>query len=198
MKKWELTIMLFLYETEHLVLRILKPDAAGAVLDFYLRDRDYFEQFEPDRLPQFYTINFQRNMLRFEYNAAVRLQSVRFYVSTKAEPDRIIGTVCFHNILKNVYSSCEIGYKFSSAYQHHGYATEALELVLGIIFRELRLHRVMAMVLPDNAPSIRLLERLGFVCEGISREHLLLHGVWADHAQYCLLERDYISSLQSQ
>lgn len=190
--------MLFAYETDRLVLRVLKPDAAGAVLDFYLRDRTYFEQFEPDRLPQFYTLNFQKGMLRFEYNSAVKLNSVRFYVALKSDPNHIIGTVCFHNIMKNVYSSCEIGYKFSSAYQHLGYATEAVEKVLDVIFGELRLHRVMAMVLPENAPSRLLLERLGFSYEGISREHLFLHGEWKDHAQYCLLEQDHISKRQSQ
>jgi ribosomal-protein-alanine N-acetyltransferase len=194
----ELTIMLFEYETDRLILRILKPDAAGSVLDFYLRDQAYFEQFEPDRLPQFYTMNFQRGMLRYEYNAAVKLSSVRFYAARKTEPNVLIGTVCFHNIQRAVYASCEIGYKFSSAYQHQGYASEAIEKVLEIIFCDLKLHRVMAMALPDNTPSTRLLERLGFTCEGISREHLLLHGVWRDHAQYCLLDHDYMSRRQSQ
>jgi ribosomal-protein-alanine N-acetyltransferase len=190
--------MLFEYETKRLFLRILTPDAAGAVLDFYLRDRAYFEKYEPDRLPQFYTPNFQKGMLRFEYNAAIKLNSVRFYVSLKSDPDYIIGTVCFHNILRNPYCSCEIGYKFSSAYQHHGYAAEAIAQVLDVIFGELKLHRVTAMVLPDNTPSSRLLERLGFVCEGISREHLLLHGIWTDHALYSLVDHDYASRRQSQ
>jgi ribosomal-protein-alanine N-acetyltransferase len=190
--------MLFEYETERQILRIVKPDAAGAVLDFFLRDKDYFEQFEPDRLPQFYTPNFQRGMLRFEYNAAVKMSSVRFYVSPKSNPGIMIGTICFHNIQRTVYSSCEIGYKFSRAFQHMGYATEAMEKVLEVIFCELKLHRVMAMVLPDNTASIRMLERLGFICEGISREHLMLHGEWRDHAQYCLLDHDYMSRRQSQ
>lgn len=190
--------MLFEYETDRLLLRILKPEAAGAVLDFYLRDRIYFEQYEPDRMPQFYTQNFQKSMLRFEYNAAIKLTSVRFYVSLKSDPDYIIGTVCFHNIQKNVYSSCEIGYKFSSAYQHLGYASEAVDKVLEVIFSDIQLHRVMAMVLPNNFASIRMLERLGFEKEGISRDHLFLHGSYKDHAQYCLLEQDYISRIQSQ
>lgn len=190
--------MLFVYETNRLILRVPKPDAAAAVLDFYLRDRAYFEQFEPDRPNQFYTLNFQKAMLRFEYNAAIKLHSVRFYVFSKSTPDRVIGTICFRNIQSSVYSSCEIGYKFSTDSQHQGYATEAMEKVLDIIFDDLQLHRVMAMVLPDNIPSIRLLVRLGFLCEGISREHMQLQGVWRDHAQYCLLASDHISRGHSQ
>lgn len=190
--------MLFSYETDRLILRILKPEAAPTVLDFYLRDRALFEQYEPDRMPQFYSINFQKSALRFEYNAAVKLQSVRFYVFPKEQPDLIIGTVCFHNIRPSSHSSCEIGYKFSSFCHHQGYATEALHKVLEIIFLDLQLHRVMAWVIPENQPSIRLLERLGFCSEGLCRDYLLMHGRWVDHRQYSLLAPDYISSRQSQ
>ena len=60
--------MLFAYETERLLLKIIKPDQADAVLDFYMRDKELFEKFEPDRMPNFYTRQFQRQMLLFEYN----------------------------------------------------------------------------------------------------------------------------------
>ena len=59
--------MLFAYETERLLLKIIKPDQADAVLDFYMRDKELFEKFEPDRMPNFYTRQFQRQMLLFEY-----------------------------------------------------------------------------------------------------------------------------------
>lgn len=39
--------MLFAYETERLLLKIIKPDQADAVLDFYMRDKELFEKFEP-------------------------------------------------------------------------------------------------------------------------------------------------------
>ena len=40
--------MLFAYETERLLLKIIKPDQADAVLDFYMRDKELFEKFESD------------------------------------------------------------------------------------------------------------------------------------------------------
>ena len=36
--------MLFAYETERLLLKIIKPDQADAVLDFYMRDKELFEK----------------------------------------------------------------------------------------------------------------------------------------------------------
>lgn len=192
--------MLFEYETNRLILKILKPDAAPLVLDFYLRDRELFERFEPDRVPQFYTVSYQKNILKCEYNLAFKLSNIRFYVFLKGCPNTIIGTVCFHNIVPNLYSSCEVGYKFSSAFHHQGYASEAIEKGIDIMFSELGLHRIMAWVLPENQPSIRLLESLGFQRQGISREFLYMHGQWTDHAQYYLLSPapGYISSRQNQ
>ena len=51
--------MLFAYETERLLLKIIKPDQADAVLDFYMRDKELFENFVADRMPIFYTRELQ-------------------------------------------------------------------------------------------------------------------------------------------
>lgn len=55
--------MLFDYETSRLRLKVVHADAADAVLDFYLRDKELFEKYEPDRMPNFYTLQYQRQML---------------------------------------------------------------------------------------------------------------------------------------
>ncbi len=190
--------MLLSYETSHLLLKVIHADAADAVLDFYLRDKELFERFEPDRMQNFYTLQYQRQVLVFEYNMAVQKKLFRFYIYEKDNLGRIIGTVCIHHIGYGYTSSCEVGYKFSSEVHHRGYATEALRRVMQLAFGELKLHRALAWVLPDNVASIRLLERVGFVREGISRDYLLLHGRWMDHVQYSMLETDYVPTWQSQ
>ena len=179
--------MLFAYETERLLLKIIKPDQADAVLDFYMRDKELFEKFEPDRMPNFYTRQFQRQMLLFEYNMAVQGTLFRFYVYEKEHPERIIGTICVHHITRGFSEQCEVGYKFSSAYHHRGYATESLRFIMDLVFRDLKLHRAMAWALPDNTASIRLLERVGFVYEGICHDYMMLNQKWRDHAQFCMI-----------
>ena len=179
--------MLYEYETERLIMRILRPDSAPKVLDFYMRDREIFERYEPDRMQDFYTIYHQKNLLKCEYNLAFKLQTVRYYVFRKEDPRTIIGTVCFHDIKKAFYCSCELGYKFSSAFWHYGYATEAIMKGLQVMFAETGMHRVNAWVLPENLPSIRLLERIGFEAEGICRGMLYMHGQWRDHIHYAIL-----------
>ena len=179
--------MNFTYETTRLIMRIVPPAEAQDVLEFYSGDRELFERYEGEHVPQFYTREFQKENLQQEYNMACKQVHVRFYVYLKESPAHIIGTVCFHNIQKILYSSCEVGYKFSRAYHHRGYATEALEKGIDIMFSELGLHRSMAWVGLDNTPSIQLLTSLGFQFEGINRERALLHNQWVDHAQYSLI-----------
>lgn len=183
--------MLFDYETSRLKLKIIHADSAEAVLDFYLRDKELFEQYEPDRMQNFYTLQYHRQMLIFEYNMTVQGRLYRFYIYEKSNPGRIIGTICVHNINRGYTGSCEVGYKFSSEVHRRGYASEALAKVMQLVFYDLKLHRAMAWVLPDNMASIRLLERVGFTREGISRGYLLLHGTWMDHLQYSMLESDF-------
>lgn len=187
--------MLLEYETKRLILKVLKPDQAPQVLDFYLRDKELFEKYEVDRLPEFYTAKFQKQVLAFEIKMMKQGSLYRYYIYRKENPEQIIGTISFHHISHGYFSSCEIGYKFSSAFHHRGFATEAIQKVAGLVFDELGLHRIVAWVQPDNIPSIRLLERAGFRREGVCRDYLKLHGEWKDHAQYSLLSSDYSSAI---
>ena len=47
--------MFFQYETPRLLLKVLRADCAPQVLDFYNRDKELFEMYEIDRVPDFYT-----------------------------------------------------------------------------------------------------------------------------------------------
>ena len=86
--------MFFEYETPRLLLKVLRADCAPQVLDFYNRDKELFEMYEIDRVPDFYTVKHLQKVLRYEYNMAVKSQLFRFYVFKKENPCRIIGTVC--------------------------------------------------------------------------------------------------------
>ena len=167
--------MFFEYETPRLLLKVLRADCAPQVLDFYNRDKELFEMYEIDRVPDFYTVKHLQKVLRYEYNMAVQSQ--------------LIGTVCIHNIAPAFYGSCEIGYKFSSEFHHMGYATEAVGFCTKLAFNELRMHKVTAVVHPGNVPSMKLLNRLGFVQEGLLRDYLMLHGKWCNHYIYGLVNK---------
>ena len=179
--------MNMVYQTERLILKILTPDYLRQVLEFQIRNKEQFERYEPTRPDNFYTLNHQQALLKCEFKLATNLSTVRFYVFRQEDPRTIIGTVCLHDILRMPYCYCEIGYKFDHAYQHQGYAREAVAKTLEIAFFDLNLHRVFARVIPDNLPSIQLLRALGFMEEGLEHGCTQIQGRWADHLRFALL-----------
>ena len=179
--------MKFTYETDRLILKIIEPAEADKVLRFYLDNRKIFEKSEPERQPNFYTVEHQRAILTAEYNMAVHTTLLRFWLFLKEEPYRPIGTVSFRDITRQHRQSCQLGYKLDHRYWGQGYATEAIREGVRVMFDDLELHRITALVMPDNDRSIRLMERLGFVNEGLERKVLLINGKWEDHIRYSLI-----------
>jgi RimJ/RimL family protein N-acetyltransferase len=53
-----------------------------------------------------------------------------------------------------------------------GVGTEAQRLTIERAFRELGVHRVIELILADNAPARHVVERLGFELEGMMRGHV--------------------------
>lgn len=177
------------YETERLILKALKPtpEAAGEVLDFYNRNRNLFERYEAARPANFYTKEYQQAVLSCEYNLALKLKTLRFWVYEKENLTVIIGTICFYNITRSIYDCCKTGYKFDPQYWHKGYAREAMRFGISLMFEKLNLHRIEAYVMEENAPSIRLLKDLNFAYEGICRESIRIRDKWEDHMLFALL-----------
>ena len=61
----------------------------------------------------------------------------------------------------------EIGYMIAGPYRGKGYATEAVRAVIQYGCRELGFEKYMAFTRQENLASIKVLERLGFLREGI-------------------------------
>jgi ribosomal-protein-alanine N-acetyltransferase len=69
-------------------------------------------------------------------------------------------------------------------------ASLAVALVCDHAFGPVGLHRLQADIRPENVRSQRLVERLGFVREGLLRRYLDIDGDWRDHYTYALLAED--------
>ena len=78
-------------------------------------------------------------------------------------------------------------------WQEKGYATDALHLLLKYGFRELRLHRIYAIIFEYNESSIKFFEKNGFKLEGKHREARFWDGKFHDELVYGVLEYEYFS-----
>lgn len=87
------------------------------------------------------------------------------------------------------FRSAALGYCLDEAAWGQGFATEAGHALLQWAFDTLDLNRVQAEVDTRNAASARVLEKLGFVCEGTLREDCVVDGEVSDSWVYGLLRR---------
>ncbi|MCF6376697.1 GNAT family N-acetyltransferase [Nocardioides KLBMP 9356] len=88
----------------------------------------------------------------------------------------------------------ELGFAFGREHHGQGYAIEAARAVLGLAFDDLGFHRVTAVVVEGNDPSLRLLDRLGFRQEARHVDGAFFKGEWATTLVLALLEDEWRSS----
>jgi RimJ/RimL family protein N-acetyltransferase len=107
---------------------------------------------------------------------------------------REVGKVVGHVRLGWVSSdhqSGEVGFILNPAYQGHGLAIEAADVMLGLGFDGLRLHRIVGRCDGRNLPSARLMERLGMRREAHLVENEYVKGEWTDELIYAMLDREW-------
>lgn len=103
---------------------------------------------------------------------------------------RLAGQVTIDNVVRGVLRAGYLGYWIDRAVAGRGMASLAVALVCDHAFGPVGLHRVQADIRPENGPSQRLVERLGFQREGLLRRYLDIDGDWRDHFAYGLLAED--------
>lgn len=179
--------MKFVVNTERLTLKILGSESAAIILDFYARNKDIFEKYEPVIGDDFYSLNHQKKILEFEHKNILKMSMIRYWIFEKDNPNKVVGTVSYRNIVRPIYESCTIGYKMDRDFMNKGYCSEAIKATLPIISDELGIHRFEALILPDNNPSIHMVEKLGFKFEGVLRDKIIIGGERLDHCMYSYL-----------
>jgi ribosomal-protein-alanine N-acetyltransferase len=180
------------YETNRLRLVRLNEEHAEKIRDFYIRNAAHLDPWEPLREPGFDRVESHRRTLAFERRATLNGMMVRFWIFKKedTELEHPIGSAALTNIVRGVFKSCYLGYKIDNQEINNGYMTEALEKVLEIAFEELELHRVEANIMPRNHRSLRVIEKLGFEQEGLSKRYLKINGTWEDHYRFALIHEE--------
>lgn len=108
--------------------------------------------------------------------------------------DTLLGGLTLGLIRRGVAQACTLGYWMGERHAGKGHMTEAVRGAVRFAFSELALHRVEAACLPENEPSRRLLERVGFQREGLARAYLRINGNWCDHLLYGVLSSDRLPS----
>lgn len=108
----------------------------------------------------------------------------------EAETGRLLGGVSLSNVRRGVSQVGTLGYWMGAPHTGRGIMTGAVRNFTRHAFGPLHLHRVEAVTQPENVASARVLEKNGFVREGLARRLLKINGVWTDHYLHALLADD--------
>ena len=104
--------------------------------------------------------------------------------------DRLVGQLTVSSIAYGSLRSASIGYWVSRHVAGRGVIPTAVALATDHCFEGVGLHRVEVNIRPENAPSLRVAEKLGFRDEGLRERYLHIAGQWCDHRTFALTVED--------
>lgn len=170
-------------QTSRLQLKTVNRERAADVLDFIVRNDEFWRIWEPAREAEFYTLEKQAEILAAESRSIADGSLFKVWLH---QDDEMIGSIVISNIVRGVFQSAHVGYKLAQSHTGKGYMTEALSAVVGYCFDTLELHRLEANIMPRNKASMNVVKRLGFYEEGLAIKYLKINGVWEDHLHMVL------------
>jgi len=83
-------------------------------------------------------------------------------------------------------SSASIGYWVAERFAGRNVTPTAVALATDHCFFTVGLHRMEICIRPENEPSLRVVEKLGFRYEGLRRRFIHINGDWRDHFCFAL------------
>ena len=87
-------------------------------------------------------------------------------------------------------SSATIGYWVGEEFAGKAITPTAVALATDYCFGQLGLHRMEICIRPENVPSLRVVEKLGFRYEGLRRRYIHINGDWRDHFCFALVAEE--------
>ncbi|MBX3098548.1 MAG: GNAT family N-acetyltransferase [Salinibacterium sp.] len=93
----------------------------------------------------------------------------------------LAGQLNVSSIAYGSLSSATIGYWVSERFAGKGVTPTAVALATDHCFFGVGLHRMEICIRPENEPSLRVVEKLGFRYEGLRRRYIHINGDWRDH-----------------
>jgi [ribosomal protein S5]-alanine N-acetyltransferase len=151
--------------------------------------RAFLEPWEPTWPEDDLTQAAFRRRLRRQDEDISRDEAYAFLIFDQTS-DQLLGGITLGGVRRGVSQTGTLGYWMGAPHAGKGRMTRAVAAVVDFAFSKLRLHRVEAACIPDNGPSIAVLERNGFQREGYARGYLKIDAAWRDHVLFGLLESD--------
>ncbi|HEV7564472.1 MAG: rimJ [Leifsonia sp.] len=103
---------------------------------------------------------------------------------------KLAGQLNVSSITYGSLSSATIGYWVAEEFAGRNVTPTAVALATDYSFYQLGLHRMEICIRPENVPSLRVVEKLGFRYEGLRRRYIHINGDWRDHFCFGLVSEE--------
>ena len=157
---------------------------------------DIFEIYSNEKLFQYSPVNLKKNkdtvanmIGHFERDFHKR-KSIFLGISLNSEASNIVGIAEMFDYSPEV-NMITIGYRLNDRFWNKGIAAKAVKAMVDYLFNDIGINRVQAFVMPENIRSQKVLQKNGFVKEGIIRQGYVWKGQGVvDLILYSLLKAD--------
>jgi ribosomal-protein-alanine N-acetyltransferase len=177
-------------DTENCILRIPGVEDALEMLEFNIINRQYLKPWEPNKDPKYFTEEHWINSINEIRNNFLQDKSCCFNLYLRHN-NKLIGTVNYSNFIRGAFHSCFLGFKIAEYEQGKGLMSEAIRASIKYVFGTLNLHRISANYMPHNHASAKVLEKIGFIKEGIAENYLRINGKWETHILTSLVNPEW-------
>lgn len=171
-------------ETNRLVLRKITKDDANSILR-YLSDKEVMKYYG---LNPFTSLDDALEEISWYQSIYENKTGIRWGITLK-DQGIVVGSCGFHGTVSQHYRT-DIGFELSKEQWGKGIAFEAVEAIIKYGFEHLNFHRIQALIEPPNLSSQKLVEKLGFIREGLMRNYEFAGGKFDDLYMYSLLKQD--------
>jgi RimJ/RimL family protein N-acetyltransferase len=132
-----------------------------------------FEGVQDPLIPKFTRIPANYQMANAEHYVRERCPN-GFTMQTEIQlvleyDGNFAGALSFHTLVLDE-AKAEIGYWLTADARGKGIATAAIKLLTGYGFETIGFHRIEALVVESNTPSLRVLSNAGYLQEGVLRD----------------------------
>ncbi|MBP5493059.1 MAG: amino acid racemase [Clostridiales bacterium] len=172
-------------DTGRLLLRKFRYDDADSMLKNWVSDEAVQDMYAE---PTYKTHEELKPLLDKYIGGYDSPYYYRWAVIEKSSSE-CIGQVAFFLVdQKNHYG--EIEYCIGRAYQGKGYATEATKALIRYGFETIHFHKIQICVRPSNQPSKKVIDKCGFILNGVLPDYFYRHGSYEDRMYFSLFEKD--------
>jgi ribosomal-protein-alanine N-acetyltransferase len=179
---------------DDVLLRPLRRGDARAWVEVRRRNQQWLERWEGSSpsvadVPWFdrHTTGVFHDMRRVQNREAKAGRALPFAVTYAGA---LVGQATISNIVRGAFHSAAIGYWVDERVAGRGVIPTAVALAVDHAMQTCGLHRIEVNIRPENAPSIRVVDKLGFRYEAKHDRFLFIDGDWRDHLSFAYVRED--------